>query len=235
MNDRAWMRIWGVVRDTDAFGLVLVMLSILIWVFIPIASANNWARIPTAAVYSLSIIITIHISAVHPRVFNLVVIMSAVLTVMVTVGIIIDSRPLSAAAAIGFAVLLLVAGAVIMARVINASSIKISTISGAVAVFLLTAMAFSEVYGALELLNPGSFRDTSTAMTHESMQYFSLITISTVGYGDVIPLSHAARSLASLEAVVGQIFLVTIVARLVSAFGTTKRDGKSEETSAPDS
>lgn len=93
-----------------------------------------------------------------------------------------------------------------------------STLMGAFAAFLLIALAFHYTFLATVSWNGqffGSPEETSSFM------YFSLVTITTLGYGDLQPISNLARFLSTAEAVIGQIFLVTIVARLVSMFGST--------------
>jgi len=89
-------------------------------------------------------------------------------------------------------------------------------IAGAVVVYLLMALMWAFIYRVIETANPGSFTIPTTDI-HERMRfiYFSLVTITTLGYGDVVPKTSLATSLATLEAVVGQLYLVTTVALVV--------------------
>jgi len=89
-------------------------------------------------------------------------------------------------------------------------------ISGAAVVYLLMAMMWTFIYRVVETAHPGSFTIPTTDI-HERMRfiYFSLVTITTLGYGDIVPKTSLASSLATLEAVVGQLYLVTTVAWLV--------------------
>lgn len=108
-------------------------------------------------------------------------------------------------------------------------------VQGAVLVYLNVAALFAIAYGLLEAHAPGAIRPASGgfiaavsgARTAE-LSYFSLATITTTGYGDLIPVHQLARSLANMEAVFGQLFPATFVARLVAlhlAHGEgTKRD-----------
>lgn len=91
-----------------------------------------------------------------------------------------------------------------------------STIFGAVAVFLLIALAFNYVFLSLEQWAGPIF---GNAEPTTSFMYFSLVTVTTLGYGDLTPVTDVSRYLATAEAVFGTIFLVTVVARLVSMFG----------------
>jgi len=97
------------------------------------------------------------------------------------------------------------------------------TLAGAVCVYLLIALIWSYLYVLVELGAPGSF---SFTQGHARMQlwlakefypffYFSLVTMTTIGYGDMAPVTTAARTCATLEGMLGQIYLTILVARLV--------------------
>jgi hypothetical protein len=111
-------------------------------------------------------------------------------------------------------------------------------VQGAVLVYLNVAALFAIAYGLLETHAPGAIRPTSGgfittapgARTAE-LSYFSLATITTTGYGDLAPVHQLARSLANMEAVFGQIFPATFVARLVAlhlAHGEEKKRQSSD-------
>jgi len=102
---------------------------------------------------------------------------------------------------------------------IIAKSEKVSkeTIFAAIVAYLLIALMWAFLYMILELVSPGSFSFPDKEHWGESMQfeYFSFVTITTLGYGDITPLTDKASALAMIEAVVGQIYLVVLVAWLV--------------------
>jgi len=95
------------------------------------------------------------------------------------------------------------------------------TILGAVVTYLLAAIAFTFAFEIVELLQPGSFSGIpAEARSHRaelgsSMLYFSFVCITTMGYGDIVPVSDIARPLAVLEGVFGQLYLAVMIARLV--------------------
>jgi voltage-gated potassium channel len=95
--------------------------------------------------------------------------------------------------------------------------ISADVIAGAIVAYLLMAVMWSQIYVVLETAQPGSFNFPAEA--RESLQsllrYFSLVTITTVGYGDITPAPPVARAFANLESVVGQLYLVIQVAWLV--------------------
>jgi hypothetical protein len=93
-------------------------------------------------------------------------------------------------------------------------------IAGAVAVYLLAALGFGEAYWLLAHVNPQAIGFADAPAGHEALRadfvYFSIATITTVGFGDVVPVSTAARVLVSMEALFGQLYLVILLSRLVS-------------------
>lgn len=90
-------------------------------------------------------------------------------------------------------------------------------IVGAAIVYLLMALAWSFIFGAVESLHPGSFSipEIQGISTSRHFLYYSFVTITTLGYGDITPVTSLARSLCILEAVIGQLYLVVQVAWLV--------------------
>ena len=90
-------------------------------------------------------------------------------------------------------------------------------IVGAAIVYLLMALAWSFIFGVVELLHPGSFSmpEIEGISTSRSFLYYSFVTLTTLGYGDITPVTSLARSLCILEAVIGQLYLVVQVAWLV--------------------
>ncbi len=108
----------------------------------------------------------------------------------------------------------------ILARIAKATAVGIDTLCGAVAAYLLLAIVWAVCYGVIEALQPGSFgfeaADYETIWNH--LLYFSLVTISTLGYGDITPLGNAARIWSAFEAVVGTLYLTVLIARLVSLY-----------------
>lgn len=91
----------------------------------------------------------------------------------------------------------------------------------AVALYLLLGAVFVPVYGLLDMLIPGSFRDGSfpdAPVQWQQLIYYSYTTLTSTGYGDLLPLSWWARALANLEMVTGVLFITIIMSRLVALY-----------------
>ena len=103
-------------------------------------------------------------------------------------------------------------------------------IAGAAIVYLLMALAWSFLFGVLESLHPGSFSfpEIQTISTNRNFLFFSFVALTTLGYGDVTPVTNLARSLCILEAVIGQLYLVVQVAWLVGVHVSQSMLKKSE-------
>ena len=102
-------------------------------------------------------------------------------------------------------------------RLVQHAEVTLQTVMGAVAAYLQIAVAFTYAYQTIDAFTPGvSFFGEDVSTT--TYTYFSLITITTVGFGDYTPATDLGRLVASSEAVVGQVFLVTFVALIVARF-----------------
>ena len=91
-------------------------------------------------------------------------------------------------------------------------------IYGSICVYLLLGLQVAFIYRLLEFWSPGSFycTDLHAYLDITTFIYFSFVTISTMGYGDIIPISHAAQTLTNFEVLIGQFYLTVLVARLVA-------------------
>ena len=98
----------------------------------------------------------------------------------------------------------------------NSRSVSRAHLYTAVSIYFLLAYTWAALYFAMVDLYPGSFQLGTDRQS--DLLYFSLVTLTTVGYGDVVPLSGEARMLAALEAVTGVLYIAITIAILVSAY-----------------
>ncbi len=106
-------------------------------------------------------------------------------------------------------------------EVFLAGAVDLNKITGSICIYLLFAIAWAIMYESLELLAPGSFTGLGPGTGHsrfDEFVYFSLVTITTLGYGDTTPTSLVAGNIAAIEAVVGVFYIAVLVASLVGDF-----------------
>ena len=105
---------------------------------------------------------------------------------------------------------------VILFYLFTEDEITSDVIMGAICVYFLIGLAWAFIFFTLELFQPGSFQmPQGQGIDLSHFSYYSYVTLTTLGYGDITPISTQARSLALLEAIMGQLYLAILVARLV--------------------
>ena len=129
------------------------------------------------------------------------------------------SRVLQDTITTGFLLWVLV---VVLREVFRPSTRELDAVVGALCGLLLILTAFTRVHGLIEAVRPDSYRIEGRAFSGSSdetvvasFQYFSTITLTTVGFGDIVPVTPAARLVTGLEAMVGQLYLAVVIATLV--------------------
>jgi hypothetical protein len=111
----------------------------------------------------------------------------------------------------------LVIALVLLTQVFRAGPVNSYRLMGAIAVYLLFGVGWAHAYHLTGLLNPGSFNTPQGEIPSVlDWAYFSIVTLTTVGYGDIVPVKPIARTLAMGEALTGQLYLAVLVARLVA-------------------
>lgn len=120
------------------------------------------------------------------------------------------------------AVFLVVVSGAIIGHLARRERVNMETVYGATCVYLFLAFFWADIYALIELHQPGSFSLDQAGSPFPPMPetsqllYFSLITLTTVGYGDITPLSPPARFLSAVEGLIGPLYLTILIARLVA-------------------
>jgi hypothetical protein len=108
---------------------------------------------------------------------------------------------------------------VIAMKVFASHTVTKDRISGAIVFYILAGLVWADAYQLIMLYVPRAFAGISTlegAVDRSTWVYFSFATLTTVGYGDIVPVAPIARSLSNLEALIGQLYPAIVLARLVS-------------------
>lgn len=142
----------------------------------------------------------------------------------------ISSPALNVASRVLLAAFLVLTAVTLVLDLAYATRVSANTLYAAICAYFLIALVFAVAFGLIERLRPGSFTAVSANLKlgpDSDFIYFSLVTIATLGYGDIAPVAGLARVLASLEAVVGQFFVAALVARLVGLMVAPRSNAES--------
>jgi uncharacterized membrane protein len=206
----------------DSYGLLL---TLLVGLYILIAAEqhrNLWGRFIISLVLGGVLLLAFHTSHVRSRAFRV----GIVLVVLADIANFLQAatgRQGGDGTTFIMFVLVLLAPVAIIHRIIRHETVGLETILGSICVYVLIAIAFAGIYGAVNDVEPTGFFAQHVVPNNVDFLYFSFVTLTTVGYGDLTAGTSTGRVLVTFEAVIGQIFLVTLVARLVSLYGNKQR------------
>ena len=116
------------------------------------------------------------------------------------------------------ALMLLLTATLIVRRVLARPTVTLQSLYGALSAYLVVGLMFAACYAAMQQLSQHAFFADGQPGTTQTFQYFSFTTLTTLGYGDFTAAGNSGRAIAVLEAMTGQVFLATLVARLVSVY-----------------
>jgi Ion channel len=210
-------------RIGDAYGIVLLLILTTFVVSMTLPPEGWLGRVAAVAVAGLTAIIALTSSDVHRGRVRLAAAAGVFAIVAATLAQAASSNALLGMAFVIDALLLLVAAGTVLRRVVLAAEVDFRTILGAVSVFTLLGLLFGFLFIALGRLQGGDvFAGVSHAETRDYL-FFSYTTLTTTGYGNLVPAGDIGQILAVFEMLSGQIFLVTLVAGLVSLWRPAAR------------
>jgi hypothetical protein len=206
--------------------IYLLILVVLVQFGYPITAYGTWALVIYEILYASMIIVGVIVGRDSPR-HMLILAVSGF--VFLAAGIVYALNPAARWAIIlTYLALIPYLGLLvsILARFLTIMRvITLDVLYAATAIYLLLGGIFVPLYGMLETFVPGSIRDSGAgggSLQWQQVVYFSYTTLTTAGYGDVLPVSWWARSLANLEMVVGVLYVTIIMARLVGLFTSNR-------------
>jgi Ion channel len=203
-------------RIGDAYGLVLILILTTFVVTMTLPPEGWVGRVVAVAVAGLTAIIALTSSDVRLRRVRFAVGAALAAVLAAALARAFSSDALLGAAFIVDSLLLTVAAVTILRRVLLAAEVNFRTILGAISVFTLLGLLFGFLFLALARLVAGDvFAGVAHAQARDYL-FFSYTTLTTTGYGNLVPAGNIGQILAVFEMLTGQIFLVTLVAGLVS-------------------
>jgi hypothetical protein len=212
-------------RAADNYTLVLVLIVLSIMV-VAATEGRPEARILALAFLGSGLVFAFHTSRTAVE-------LEGVAAIAVGAGVILAILSIVITGSLGLAshvdrpvvvTLVIVTPVVIARRLVHHATVTRSTITGALCVYLLIGIAFAALFGMTEVIGLGPFFAGRIETNDADFLYFSYSTLATVGYGDFVARTNLGRMLAVTEALIGQLYLVTVVALLVGNLGRGRRE-----------
>jgi voltage-gated potassium channel len=230
----------GVIREaaraSDSYGLLLVLVA-MDYIVLSVGWTNGAPAILGTALIGITALLAFHTSHVRGHLLEAVQVGAVLALVASIVATIVGGDVAKGVVFVISALLILTSPVVILSRILRHPQVTAETLLGAICVYILLGLVFSYSDYAVQLVGGSSFFAQSGTHDAPDFVYYSYITMTTVGYGDLSPAVGLPRTMAVIEALTGQIFLVVLVARLVSMYQPKTRGARLrnlEESTAAD-
>lgn len=202
---------------------------IALFFIFPLFSTSPYVHVPLQFVFVLLIFSIIYSLSDNRPILISGIILIALFIFLDSLSHYLKSLPLLTFAFSIYSLFMLLAITILAKRIFWAHVVNTNLIFGALTVYLLSGILWGKAYFIIAYLFPGSFKgtgvfDLSQLTFHDSYEmqfnllYYSFVTLATLGLGDITPTLHLAKSLTVLEAVTGQLFVATVIAKLVSVW-----------------
>lgn len=202
-------------RAIDSFGLLFVL---ILAAFVATGlDLGHWNGFVLAVCFGVVIVAAMRIARLGGRPRRVI---EVVVALAVLLGLLAAEVPGVVVHDLGYLYVLVAFAApvVVLGRVLQHPVVGFETIMGALDAYLLLGLAFAVLYGAMNNLS-GEFFAQKARPSAVDFLYFSFTVLTTLGFGDLTPRTELAKIVVPIEAVLGQIFLVVIVAGLVTSLG----------------
>jgi hypothetical protein len=209
-------------RAQDAYAFLLVLIGVTALAVGAVGSLGV-GRVLVAGLLSAVLLFAFRTSGVSRRVQRIAVAFVVVTVLAVAVALALGS-PRLASGVVGAvdAFLTITALVAILRRLASHVVISGRTVAGAACAYLLIGIFFMSVFTFLAATVQGPFYEQTASERSVDHLYFSFVTLTTVGFGDLTPIADLSRMIAVSEALIGQLFLVTVVALVVGNMGRTR-------------
>ena len=203
--------------------LIVLIVSYLLTAFIH----RRWIEAVQIVLFTVAMLLALRSAAISRRVVRVVLLVAIIgLPVMAFLSLSMATGDAgSGTADIWTGLVLLAAAIMIVHRVLTFGTVTLQSIYGAFSAYLVIGLMFAAFFAAIYRFSGDKFFAGGEMANTQTFQYFSFTTLTTLGYGDYTAGYSSGQAVAVMEALTGQIFLATLVARLVASFRST-RDGQ---------
>ena len=205
-------------RASHSYGFVLGLI-IASFVFAMTASDDEWAASVLLLLYCTTLVTALWTSGRTRPNSRTTVALAWLAAVAAAAQLVIGGDRLAAIVALCTGVLICATIVVIALGVLDQGIVNAQSVQGALCIYVLVGLMFAFLYGTVAVLGDGDFFAQGTDGDRAVRVYFSFVTLATVGYGDYTAATDVGRTLAIVEGLSGQLYLVTVIALLVSRIG----------------
>jgi Ion channel len=216
----------------DSYGLVLLLILVTYALSATLTAA--WAVSLVLFVQIGTIWVTLQASQAHRHLRQVTGAILVITAVVAILNLFISRETADGVMAVVSGLLYVAAPVIIIRRLVLRRTVDTQTLLGAIAAYLMAGMAFAFTYRALGALQAGPFFGTQGEGSFSQDLFFSFTTLTTTGYGNLVPDANPGQTFAVLEMLIGQLFLVTAVARVVSAWQPRQGRESSPTTNGSD-
>jgi Ion channel len=203
-------------KQPDRYGALLALVLIDCTVLFSIA--GELGRLVPLLLIVVTVVFGVHTSRIKGPVVLISTVAAGALLLLTLVGAIADSNWITGWAAIVGGLSLATLAITVLSRVLRHDRVTVQTILGAITVYVLFGLVFAFAEFGIERVTGDPFFVQEASAPFATHLYFSFVVLTTLGFGDLTPVTDLGRALVSFEALLGQVFLVTLVARLVSLY-----------------
>ncbi|HMG25731.1 MAG TPA: potassium channel family protein [Acidimicrobiia bacterium] len=200
------------------FGIVLLLL-LATFIFLASGPTGDWVPLVAVVLQGATLLAAFAASGVGHRLWRLGVVVVLVALVSAAAAIFVSGDELTGTLFLLNLLFVAAAPVVIVNSLVRRRVIDVRTVLGALCVYVLIGMMWSFAYTAVGTIDSEPFFAQQAHATVADYLYFSFVTLTTTGYGDLTAAHGLGRALAVLEALIGQLYLVTVIALLVSNIG----------------
>ena len=210
-------------EGSHRYGVVLIAVIVPIAFSLAVPATRPWSRFLAILLFAIAIMVILSVAQARRRVQRAALVLLVAVVATSLIDLILNSDPALGVARAILGIMIALAPFTLARGVIQhlrqERRVTLDAVFGAVAIYLLIGAFFASIDGAVGAIGEPAFFNQTDNPSFETYLYFSYVTLATVGYGDYTPATSIARALAITEALTGQLYLVTVIAVLVSNIG----------------
>jgi voltage-gated potassium channel len=207
--------------------LTLLISLLIIIIIAPLLEENSTGSIILVGIFSLILLLGVYAISYNLRLIAVSLFMMIPTYIVVWTETFYSTTPLIIARYVLSAITIFFILLIMLWKILSVSKVTAYEIYGALSVYILVALGYCQIYILSYHLNPGSISIQFGKFSFSTMFYFSFVSLSTTGFGDIVSVEPLTRSVTILELITGVFFVAILIARLIGGLNVTKTDDQS--------